>query len=299
MAATTGAFSKLIVPGLRKVYFNEEKKWPEEYTRYFNMETSTRAYEEEAVMMGLGRLERKGEGIALTIANGKQGGTKRYTFVELGLQFDVTEIMMEDDLYNVMTRMSKMLAQSVNQTLELEAGLFLDDVATGSVYTGVDGLPLLSNSHTLLIGGTFDNNTGAVDLSPGALRTGREVMESLVDERGLPIFKLPKLLVVSPANQWIAEEILKAKQVPYSANNEPNVTQDIMQLTYTVSHYQSDSDAWLLLAAKDQASPKWFWRRKPKFKNWDDEKTGNASFGVSMRFGLGFTDWRNAYGGQG
>jgi hypothetical protein len=299
MPANTGQFSKYLVPGLRKVYMDHLKRWPEEYTKIFNMETSTRSYEEESIVMGLGRLERKQEGMALTVDNGKQGGTKRYTHVTFGLRFDVTEEMVEDDLYNVMNRMSKMLSLSVQQTVELEAGLFLDDVFTGTTYTGVDGLPLCSNAHTLLIGGTFDNNGGAVDLSPGALRTGSEVCESLVDERGLPIFKVPKLLIIGPTNKWVANDIIKADKVPYSANNEPNSTQDLMQLSYMISHYQSDADQWLLLPNKADHDLKWFWRVKPKFRNWDDEATGNASFGVRMRFSLGFTDWRGAYGGTG
>src|SRR3990172_2368512 len=196
MPANTGAFSKYLVPGLRKVYIEEFKRYPEEYSKIFNMETSKRSYEEESIVMGLGRLERKQEGVALTVDTGKQGGTKRFTHVTFGLQFDVTEEMWEDDLYGTMMKMSRMLSRSVMQTKELEAGLFLDDVFTGASYTGVDGQPLCSNSHTLLIGGTFDNSGGAVDLSPGALRTGREVSESLVDERGLPIFRVPKLLIV-------------------------------------------------------------------------------------------------------
>ncbi len=299
MPANTGQFSKYLVPGLRKVYMDHLKRWPEEYSKLFNMETSTRSYEEESIVMGLGRLERKQEGMALTVDNGKQGGTKRYTHVTFGLRFDVTEEMVEDDLYNIINRMAKMLPESVKQTVELEAGLFLDDVFTGATYTGVDGQPLCSNAHTLLIGGTFDNNGGAVDLSPGALRTGSEVCEGIVDERGLPAFKVPKLLVIAPSNKWVANDIIKAEKVPYSANNEPNSTQDLMQLSYMISHYQSDSDQWLLLPNKADHDLKWFWRIKPKFRNWDDPSTGNASFGVRMRFSLGFTDWRGAYGGTG
>lgn len=299
MAANTSQFSKLLAPGLRKIFFEDYETFPKEYSKYFNEMTSKQAYEEEAVMMGLGRLERKLEGVALTVDNGKQGNTKRYTHVTYGLKFEVTEEMYEDDLYNVMTRMAKMLSQSVQQTIEIEAGLFLDDMFTGAVYTGADGQPLMSNAHPLLIGGTVDNNGGAVDLSPGALRTDFEACSSLVNERGLPIYKVPKLLVVTPSNAWVANDIIKATQVPYSANNEPNSTQDIMQLRYTVTHYQADADQWATFPEKSQHDLKWFWRTKPKFRNWDDPDTGNAMFGVRVRFSLGFTDWRGPYGGTG
>jgi len=299
MPANTGQFSKLLAPGLRTVFLEDYKQFPAEYSRYFNEVTSTKNYEEEATFMGLGRLERKIEGVSLTVDNGKQGNTKRYTHLTYGLKFEVTEEMWEDDQYGVMKRMAKMLSRSVQQTIELEAGLFLDDMFTGARYTGADGQPLMSNGHVLLIGGTFDNNGGAVDLSPGSLRTAHESCSSLVDERGLPIFKVPKLLVVTPANAWIANDIIKATQVPYSANNEPNSTQDIMQLRYAVTHYQADSDQWSVFPEKSEHDLKWFWRVKPKFRNWDDPDTGNAMFGVRTRFCLGFTDWRGAYGGTG
>jgi phage major head subunit gpT-like protein len=300
MPANTSSFSKLLAPGLRKVFNEDYKTWPEEYSKIFTLETSKRAYEEELVLMGLGRLERKSEGVSIKFDQAKQGGVKRYTHVTFALGFDVTKEMWEDDLYSEMVKMSKMLSQSVQQTVELEAGLFLDDVFTGATYTGADAQPLCSTAHPLLVGGTLSNTPAqGTDLTPGALRTGYESTSALLNERGLPIFRVPKMLVVPPPLAWVAEEIIKAQKVPYSMNNEPNATQGIMGLNYMVSHYQSDTNAWLLLPDKAQSDLKFFWRIKPQFTNDDDPKTGDAMFMVRVRFSLGFTDWRGAYGSAG
>lgn len=300
MPANTAQFSKLLAPGLRKVFFENYKQFPEEYSRIANVETSKRAFEEELTVMGLGLFNEKPEGTKLTYDAGKQGNVKRYTHVSYSQGFRVTREMWQDDLYNVMKRMSKELATSARLTIEYAFGELLDDAFDGNTYTGADGQALCAQ-HTLLVGDTYTNQPAAqTDLGIGALRSASERMERTPNERGLPDASRGrgKTIVVSPTYQWVAEEILKTELKPYTADNTTNVMNG-MGMEYFVTHYTSDDDLWLLLASKAMHDIKFFWRLKPQFENEDDFDTKGAKFSGYMRFSLGFTDWRGVDGSSG
>ena len=121
----------------------------------------------------------------------------------------------------------------------------------------------------------------------------------MVDGRGLKVMCKPSVIVVSPTYQWVANEIIKSQLVPYSNENQPNSTQDILNLSYMVYHYMSDEDMWLMLAPKGQHDLKFFWRQKPQFDNSDDFNTKDALFSVFSRFTMGATDWRGVDGSSG
>lgn len=301
MPQTSGQFSELLAPGLRKVFFDTYKDWSEEYSRIATVESSTRAYEDELIVAGLGRMERKAEGHSIAYDRGTQGGKQRFTHVTFGLGFRVSMELYQDDLYNVMKRMSKQLARSVRQTVELEFGAFIDDLFTGTTYTTVDDNPCCySTGHPLTSGGTYANAPAvAIDLSVSGIRAASERMERCVDERGLPIMLMPSTLLVSPTYQWVAKEILGSEKVPYSADNTVNATQQILGLNYMVSHFMSDTDQWNMFADKSQHDIKFFWRMKPEFDNADDFDNKDAKFSAVCRFSMGFTDWRGVDGSAG
>lgn len=300
MPATTAAFSHLLAPGLRKVYFDNLKKFEEEYSKIANVHSSTRAYEEDLMMAGLGRFLHKPEAEPLTYDTIYQGNKKRYTHKTFALGFAVSKEQYDDDLYGVFKKMSAALAKAAAQTVELEFAGLLDDAYTGGTYTGHDSKALCATDHALTAGGTYANEPSTqVDLGIGALRAASERMEKTVDERGLPAnIGRGKLVVVTPTYQWVAKEILGSEYKPYTADNELNAFKD-MGMSYMVSHYMSDDDMWFLLGDKDTHDINWFWREKPRFDNEDDFATKTARFSGWMRFSLGFTDWRGVDGSSG
>lgn len=300
MAVTTRAgFSRLIAPGLRKTFFDNYKMFPEEYSVIANVETSSRAYEEELTGAGLGRFNVKQEGMPTAYDGPIQGNVKRYTHVSFMLGFRVTREMYDDDLYGVMRKMAKELAISARHTVELEFASLLDDAFDGNVHTGADGQGLC-DTHPLTIGGTYANFAAVpTDLGIGALRSASERMERTLTERGLPDNRgRGDLIYVSPTYQWVAEEIIKSEKKAYTADNTMNAFSS-MNLKHFVGHYGSDDDLWLLLAPKQMHDIKFFWRTKPEFDNEDDFDTKDAKFTGFMRFSYGFTDWRGVDGSSG
>lgn len=297
--ANRGLFSRLLAPGLRKVFFDNYNLWPEEYSTIFNVESSTRAYEEELMIAGLGLFEEKGEGKSLVWDSGKEGPTQRYNHVSFSLGFRITREMHDDDLYSVMQKLAKELGQSARLTVEYKAAELLDDIFIGDKYRSADGKPICATDHQLIIGGEYANRSAVPsDLGIGSLRAASERLERTPNERGLPENRgRGKNVVITPTYQWIAKEIIGTELKPYTSDNTTNAFNE-MGLNYTVNHYILNDDLWLLTADKAQHDLKFFWRTKPEFNNDDDFDTGDAKFKGFMRFSLGATDWRGVDGGS-
>lgn len=296
---TRGAFSNLLVPGYKKVLFESYKEKPTEGNKLVNMDTSKRAYEEMFNMAGFGTLLEKPEGGSVTYNDALQGNIKRYTWTTYGLGFRITQEMMEDDLYGIMgNKMSKALGRSVRNNFEVVAHSVLNNAFSTSFNGYEAGVALCSTSHTTLRGGTGLANKPATDVDFGllAFQAAIEHFHGLLDESGLPIMYIPKLLVHSIGDIWMVAQVLKSQQLPGTNLNDVNLASQ-QGVTPHLSHFLTDPDAWFVLA--DNHDMNYYDRRPPTFTNTDDFETGDAKFKVTRRNGAGFGDWRGVYGSQG
>lgn len=298
MATDTGAFSNLLVVGLRKIYFEKHAIIPDEYSQIFNIDSSTKSYEEDLPVSGLGIAVEKPEGESITYVEPVEGDKKRYTNVSYGLGFRVTHEMYADDQYRIMQKMAKGLAQSMKQRVENIAWAVLNN-AFSVTYPGADALELCSDVHPLLGGGTHANEPSTdADLALASLQAGVQAFDDVVDDNGFPILIKPTKLVIPSALRFTAAELIGSTLKPYTGDNEINALRDA-DLKYFVGHYLTDTDAWFLVGEKGVHDLNFFWREKPKFDNDDDFDTGDAKFKSFMRIVAGHTDWRGVYGSQG
>lgn len=293
-----GGFSKVIAPGFRKVVFMAWKERPVEGTKLVNMNTSKRAYEDDFEVAGLGTLQAKTEGGSVQYQDGKQGGTKRYTHSTWALGFRITEELYDDDLYNIFgTKFSKSLAKSSRNNLEIVMHAPYNNAFSTSYPGFTSGEALCSTSHTLIRGGTAANRPATdVDLDIISFQAAMEHFGNLLDEEGMPCMIIPKILVHSAGDQWIATQMLKSTLLPGSNQNDINPVASLGIVPH-LSHYLTDTDAWFLLG--DQHDVNFFERRPFKFSNTDDFDTGDAKFKGSQRNSSGWGEWRGVYGSSG
>lgn len=301
MSSRTNGFSNLLAPGLHDIFFNRYNQWPDEYSQVFNVLTSTRSYEEDAEVAGLGKLVSKAEGASITYDDPFQStNKKRYTHSAFGLGFRVTEELYADDMYGIIKKMPAALARSAKQTTEVESWNIFNNAFT-TTNTGLDGLALCSTAHTniRLNGGPYSNRLATdSDLSVTSLQAAIELMEGTTDDRDMNIMLKPKMLIVTPSNKWMARELLNSEKKPHTGDNEINALMD-EELKYFVGHYLTDSDAWFLVTDKSDHSLNFFWRKKAAFDNSDDFDSGDAKFKATMRFSVGFSGWRGVIGTPG
>lgn len=302
MPTNTGQNSQLLAPGLRKVFFQHLKEREPQYSRIFNMRTSARAYEEDLEYVGLGSMPIKDEGDATQYTDPIQGGKKRYTHISYGLGFRVTVEMWEDDLYGVMTRMTKELAKAGRNVREVVSFNVFNNGFDATKEFGFAKLgsneALFSTAHTLIGGGTLANRSATdADLGIASLEAAILLFDNLVDEVGMPIVMKPKKIIVGPLLKQIGVELLGSDFKPYTAGNEVNAIIKNDSLSLEVVNYLTDSDSWFMTS--DEHDLNFFERDAMRFQNGDDFDTGDAKFKAFQRFSVGHGEWRGTFGSQG
>lgn len=298
MVMRSGGFSNLLAPGLRKIYFDMYKGLPTEYDKIFKVSSTKFAYETdyELSMLG-GTIASKPEGEAIQYIDPVTGNTKTHTPAPFGSGFRVTLEMYETDRYKKVAPVaSKGLAKATRNTIEYNAITVVDDLFNGTYYTCFDGYAICYASHTVLYtGGTF-SNVGSTDIGVTALLNACLAIEKQVDTDGVIAGLRAKTVLIPPDLRFIMRELLGSDQKPYTNNNEINVLRD-EDLTYMVSHYQSDSDAWAVLASEHDLQ--FLWGAKPRFENSDDFDTGDAKYKVYFRHTQGCNSPLGIYGSPG
>jgi len=296
---TRGGFSDLMFAGLNEAYLLAFNAYPEEYTKYLNIEGSTKRQEEDAVTAGFGLVPEKDEGAQpyfdiMAYINKLQYLHKTYV-----MGYEVTEECFEDELYGIMRKGSQALATAVKQTVDTLAAAVLNNAFSGS-YVGVDGVSLCNTAHPAEKTGTNVANRPSTDLdfSATALNSALETWEEWTNDNDLPLMIMPKYVVSGPRQRKIITEVLGSTQRPFTADNEINAVRE-WELEKMILHYLTDTDAWWILSRPADHFMKWFWRVRPTFRNYDDPDTGNARFLTRFRASSGFTHWWGVYGSSG
>jgi Mu-like prophage major head subunit gpT len=288
MPASRGAFAQLLAPGLYAVIYEDLQMHAEEYSQIFNVYPSTRAYEEDQLVAGLGAVPKKPEGEAIKMDEPVQGGSIRYTHEAFGLGFQVTREMWDDDQYGIMRRVSQDFAGGIRQTVEAAAANVLNNGFTTT--KTVDGETLFNTAHPLLGGGTYSNRSATdIAFSVSGLQELILLFEKMVNERGLLKRMIPENVWIPVDLQFVAGEILHSSYKPYTGNNEVNVMQG--RLSPMVNHYFTSKSAYFVSSAKSGHTLKFYWRTQPQFESQDDFNTKGAAFSVYFRNSQGCTYW--------
>lgn len=297
----TGSFSKLLWPGIKKIYGDRYNEHQTEYDKIFKKETSTKAYEEYQGVSGFGLAQRKPEGQSIAYDSMEQAFTTRATNVTFALGFIITRELYDDDQYDVvMKQRSRALAFSMRQTKEI-VGANLLNRAFNSSYTFGDAKEMCATDHPNHAGGTFANElTVASDLNQAALEQAAIDIANFKDDRGLFIAVMPRKLVVPPSLMFEAERILKSALEYDTANNAINAikSRQIFPEGIEVNHYLTDTDAWFILT--NQEGLVYQERRADEFAPAENDfDTENARYKASARYAFTCFDPRAIFGSPG
>lgn len=281
-----GAFNHLLRPGLRSDFRDDYLSFETEYDQILRTGTMDRAEIEATTLSGLPRQVKLPEGEAYTILDTELADKIVYTDTQFGLGFSVSQMMMEDDLYDRANQSAKWLARSTRLIQEYQTADWLDDAFNGSTFTGFAGEALCSTTHSLLgSSSTWSNNvSGNPQLGILGLQAAFELGETTVDHQNDPIPVRIDTLVVNVAEEWTAIQLTQNADEPFTADRNINASRRKRKLSYTVSHY------------KDQSGKDWFARDtsihdahflfkvSPQFPDWYEDSTRSAFFASRQRF---------------
>jgi hypothetical protein len=249
MAISRQQLAKELEPGLNALFGLEYKNYENQHAEIFDTENSDRAFEEEVMLSGFDKANVKAEGSAVAYDNAQETFTARYQHETIALAFAITEEAIEDNLYDkISTRYTKALARSMAQTKQVKAASILDNAFTAGASAGGDGKALLATDHPT-IAGTFSNELAtSADLSETSLEQSVIDIAKMTDERGFKIAATGQKLIIHPAQQFIAERIMKSANRVGTADNDINAlaSKGMIPQGYVVNNFIADDDAFYI-----------------------------------------------------
>ena len=301
---TTSNFAKDLVPGVKTWFGTKYKEYPIEYLDIFEKGNSTRAFEEEVGVTGMGLAAVKTEGSGIAYDDSEQGFISRYTHVTYGLGFIITREMYEDGIaVTVALRRANALAFSIRQTKEIIAANVLNRAFNSSYTMGAqsDGKELCATDHPNKSGGTWRNELStAADLSEAALEQACIDIADFTTDRGLKIAIMPQKLIIPSELEFDAMRILESVGQSGTANNDLNALKASKKFPQgiKVNHYLTDANAWFI-GTNCPDGMKYMERRADAFGTENDFDTENAKFKATFRCSFGWSDPRGIFGSPG
>ena len=300
---TRGQIIILLEPKLSNIWMNSWKTWPTEYTAFTNSRTAKKATITDHKRGEFGTLVIKGEGNPITYTDPTGGREKSYTPVRFALGYKITQEAIDHELYGIVEKYERSLMKSALDHQEVVAanilnGAFGTTDADGYSSTGFDGLQLCSTAHTRLDGGANFRNRPSTDadLSLSSLQSAVTDFENLKDDNGRPCKIKPRLVIISPEDKFVARELLKSEYKPGTANNDVNAILE-ENLSFMVSHYKTDTDAWFLFG--DEHDANFIWDVKPRQGMEEDFDSETIKRKVVQGFVCGHGEPRGIWGTSG
>lgn len=307
MASVRPQWPDLLDPRFRKIYGDELKILPQVGPSIFHVETSSRNIEKESSASGLSKLIRRSEGQAISYEDEVQGYDVTYTHVEDSLGTSVSNVLWEDDQFNVIKRKPANLAKAKIRTQEqMMADIFNYSFTAGggglSTFTSGDALALFSASHTREDGGATQSNTTTADLAEDSIEAALVAIRTTLDHKGQLYMSRGDTLLVAPALEKEANILMDSIQRVGTANNDVNPYKGRLKVVvwdFLGSAAGGSDTAWFVLDSSLHALT--FFNRSDRGlegPDWDfDTKT--ARWSVDVRHSIGFSGWRGTYGSKG
>jgi hypothetical protein len=296
---TTGSHPKALWPGVYAWFGAKYNEHPQQYTKLFDIKSSSKNYEELVEQTGFGLAPVKAEGSSTAYDSHAQGVTARGTNVAYSLGYIVTREEKADNLYSeVSMQRAASLAFSMAQTRE-NVGANVYNRAFNNSYTGGDGKELCATDHGSLAGDQSNELATAADLSEASLEDLTINIMDALNSKGLKISLQPKSLIVPTALVYDAQRILESTLQSGTANNDVNALRSMSVIPeVVVNNYLTDSDAWFI-RTNAPSGLCWFDREPVQFSKDEDFDTDNAKAKAYMRFVPFWGDWRGVYGTPG
>jgi len=302
---TTAQFAKLMWPGLNKIFGDNYKQYPPEYTSLYDVSSSKKAYEEDQGVSSLGLFKEKSEGASIEFDQMSQTFTMRYVNKTFTSGFVVTQELIEDNQYDlsiVGNSQAAGLGRMARLTREY-IGANLYNRAFDSTLVYGDGYQMIGSAQPTKTGRTFSNQlTIAADLSELALEQALIDIAGFTDDRGNIIAVRGMSLHLAKENKFEIKRILESTGQVDTANNTLNALKELGEFPggVHINHFFTDPDAWFIRTdiAKNTGL-RWFDRVGTEFAMDNDFHTTNALYRARFRCSAGITDKRAIYGSPG
>ena len=293
----------LLEPGLREIFTTAALGRPSPMmARLFGLRGSTK-FEEHYLNTGAFGLVPKFEG---SVEYDRLDGGYRTDIAnhELALGFQVERSLVDDEMYGIISEMSRSLGDSFAITRETDAAdVFNNAFTDGATYrlgdaaNGADAVALGSTAHpnSPIRAGTTQSNEATLPLTLGNWDTVRQRMRAFTDDRGQLIASNPNMALVPVELERTAFQMFNpgARFEPGSAEFTSNL---FVGTTVVVWDYLTDANAWFAIDDRLRARQLVWQDRIPLEFAQDGDFDGiKAKFRGYVRYGRGHTGWQFIY----
>jgi phage major head subunit gpT-like protein len=286
-------FGYLLDPGLRKIFVDEYALPEGQIDNLFGMEKSNKATEYDLGIGGMGDLA-EFDG-TIEYDDFRQQYRTSYTHKEWVKGIKIERKLVDDDLYSVINKRPMQLALVAKRTKEKHGASVFNNAFNTSVFSGGDTYSLCASGHTRVGTSDTNSNTGSTALSATAVEATRLLMRGFTDETGNLLIARGDTLLVPPALEEAAWEIVNASGKMDTADNNPNFNKGKYKII--VWDYLTDSNNWFMIDSRmAKMYLKWFNRIPVEFNKDKDFDTYIAKWSVYTRYSYGFSDWTWIYG---
>lgn len=303
MTITRAQAFLLLEPKLSNIWHEAYPSYPLEYPSFLNIRETRKAQVTDYKISDFGPLRLKGEGENIIYDDPLFGSPIVYTPVRFALGYKITDETIKHELYGQVEKFERALMASAIDMQETTAALVLNNGFTttdadGFEASGFDGLQFFSTAHTQLGGGAVARNrpTTDVDLSVTGLQNAITDFATVKNDRGRPQKISPSRLIIGPGDMFTARELLQSEYKPGTANNEINALRS-ENLSFFVSHYLTDADAWYL--AGDTHDANFIWEERPRGGMEEDFDAEVIKRKIVEGFASGHGEWRGYWGTSG
>jgi hypothetical protein len=296
---TTGAHPKTLWPGVKTWFGQVYNERPKEWAEIYEQLTSDKAYEEDVESYSFGLAVEKEQGKPITYDEHSQGPVTRYTHQVWGLGYIVTMEELEDNQYkNVAFKRARMLAQSLNQTKEVNCAVPLNFAFDSTNAPIGDTQALCSSTHSTMAGNQSNLAATSADFSEAALEDACVSISLTQNNRGHITNTRAELVIVHPNDQFNVRRVLDSPLTTTDSGNAINAVRQALDLKHLVYHFLTSTVAWFVKTDYPEGFK--FYQRKPyTFEQDNDGDTFNAKAKAHERYRAGVTEWRAAFGNQG
>jgi hypothetical protein len=296
---TTGAHPKELWPGVKTWFGQVYKELPKLWEEMYTTETSNQAYEEDVESYSFGLAQMKEQGKGFIYDDHSQGPVTRYTHTVWGLGAIVTWEELEDNLYKDKAfKRSRMLAQSLNQTKEVNAAYLFNNAFSG--FTIADGANWFSTAHPTMAGNQSNIAATNADFSEAALEDLIIQITLTQNNRGHYTHTQAKALWVHPNDKFNAIRVLGSPLTTQDSGNALNAIRHSNAIPegFRANPFFTSTVAWFVETDYPEGT-KHYQRAPYRFEQDNDVDTLNAKMKAWERYSFGVSEFRAWYANQG
>lgn len=267
----------------------------------FNVKDSSQYQEDTITIGGVGIMPQKLEGQPIIYTQAREGFRKTYAHLDYGNGVRVTRNLLRDDMYGVIEDLAQELARAARATEETILANHFNNGFSSS-FAGPDGKELFATDHVREDGSAYANElTSAADLSQTSLEQAMIDFSDFRDGGGKRIVLEPAILLVPKELKFVGYRLTNSNLtlVADSDANQNAVNPMKGLLDVLVWNYLTDTDAWFLLANKNEHKLM-LYDREPFWTDYEyDFDTKDYKVSGMFAQSSGWSDPKGAFGTPG